>query len=119
MRTWMTETETPSGRIVIDMPGYLPVTIYADTTQQYTEEEIEELQDSSWGQMMEIPVPEDLLFQWWIDDLDSNELHWDKYKYESTYKEFKRWFNEESTADDCDTLYGWLKNHNYNWKRLD
>ena len=87
--------------------GYVPVTIYADTTRQYSEEEIEEMMNSTWGQMMEIPVPKDLLFQWFNDHQPS------------TYEEFEHWFYEESTADDCDTLYDWLCEHGYFWKRLD
>lgn len=84
--------------------GYLPVTIYADTTRQYSEEEIEEMMDKElWGQMIEIPVPEDLLKEW----------------FDGTDEEFWRWFNDESTADDTDTLYDWLVAHNYTWKRLD
>ena len=99
---------------MIDMPDYLPVTIYADTTKQYTEEEIEELQDSNWGQMIEIPVPRGLLKQWWYE-CGNSEDGWD----ECTEHDFWKWFNEESTADDTDTLYDWLVAHNYCWKRLD
>lgn len=99
---------------------YLCVTIYADTTRQYSEEEIDEMMNSQWGQMIEIPVPEDLLFRWWLDDLDSNKTHWGKNAWESgDHEEFLKWFYEESTADDCDTLYDWLVANNYCWKRLD
>ena len=126
MRTWMTEKETERGRIMVEMPDYLVVTIYADTVDQYTEEEIEELQNSPWGQMIEIPVPADLLKQWWFDCLE-----FDRAQPESAYcmpedgwsectdKDFWQWHNEESTADDCDSLYDWLVAHKYCWKRLD
>ena len=114
-RTWMIVTEKHShfgDRDVVRMPDYLPVTIYADTTRQYSEEEIDEMMNDTWGQMMEIPVPENLLFQWWCDDqYDNIET--------ATREEFEKWFYEESTADDCDTLYSWLCKHNYFWKRLD
>ena len=106
MRTWMLVTEHNShfgDRETVEMPDYLPVTIYADTTRQFSEDEIEEMQNSTWGQMIEIPVPEDLLKEW----------------FDGTDEEFWQWFNEESTADDCDSLYGWLVAHNYTWKRLD
>ena len=108
MRTWMT-VEKIGNREYVNMPGYLPVTIYADTTNQYTDEEIEEMQNSTWGQMMEIPVPEDLLFRWWQDD---------NYGNSSSREDFNKWFYDESTADDCDTLYNWLVAHNYFWKRI-
>ena len=111
-RTWMKEQENARGGVDVYMPDYLPVTIYADTTRQYSEEEIDEMMNDTWGQMMEIPVPENLLFQWWCDDqYDNIET--------ATREEFEKWFYEESTADDCDTLYSWLCKHNYFWKRLD
>ena len=119
-RTWMTETPRARGGVDIYMPDYLPVTIYADTTRQYSEEEIDEMMNDTWGQMMEIPVPEDLLFQWWCDDQYDSKLYWGKHAWETaTREEFEKWFYEESTADDTDTLYAWLIAHNYFWKRLD
>lgn len=107
----------------IDMPDYLPVTIYADTTGQYSEEEIEEM-NGVWGQMIEIPVPKELLIQWWFDclefdrDPEFNEEPDDGWP-ECTEEDFWRWFNDESTADDADSLYDWLVAYNYCWKRLD
>jgi len=123
MRIWMLVTEHNShfeDSETVEMPDYLPVTIYADTTGQYSEEEIEEMMERDfWGQMIDIPVPEDLLFQWWLDDLDNNRLHLGKHAWQTgDYEEFQRWFHEESTADDTETLYHWLVAHNYNWKRL-
>ena len=103
-----------------DKENMLCVTIYADTTGQYTDEEIEAFESEFWGQMLDIPVPEDLLFCWWMDDQINNKVHWGTHAWESAdYEEFKRWFHEESTADDTDTLYKWLVAHNYYWKRLD
>lgn len=114
MRTWMLVTEHNShfgDRETVEMPDYLPVTIYADTTRQYTEEEIEEMMERDfWGQMIEIPVPENLLFKWWQETFDKDCFSRD---------EFHEWFYEESTADDTDTMYDWLVAHNYTWKRLD
>lgn len=88
----------------------LPVTIYADTTDQYTEEEIEEMQ-GIFGQMIEIEVPEDLLFQWFV------EQEWEDYS--TDIKDFYRWVYEESVADDADTLFDWLVAHGFHWKRSD
>ena len=121
MRTWITVKEK-NGREYVDMPDYLPVTIYADTTGQFTEEEIEQMQNSNWGQMIEIPVPADLLKQWWDDCLEFDREYGDEPEDgwgEVTDDDFWRWYKEESTADDCDSLYDWLVDHNYHWKRLD
>ena len=47
-----------------DMYGYFPVPVYKDTTGQYTDEECDE------DNCVEIPVPEDLLWQWWCEGLE-------------------------------------------------
>ncbi len=98
------------------------VTIYASDTDLFTEDEINEMVNSVeyYTEMIDIPVPEGLLFQWWLDDLDNNRLYWGKHAWQTgDYEEFQRWFREESTADDTETLYHWLVAHNYNWKRID
>ena len=127
MRTWMT-VEEKNGREYVDMPDYLPVTIYADTTGLFTEQEIEEMETSSdlFSEMIEIPVPVDLLKQWWYDglefDREQGKLEGQKPEDgwgEVTDKDFWRWYEEESTADDTNTLYDWLVDHNYLWRRLD
>jgi len=91
----------------LEKENMMCVTIYADTTRQFTDEEIESLQNSFWGQMLDIPVPKDLMWQWY----KSNEP-------KATMDEFRTWFYEESTADDCDSLYDWLVAHGYQWKRF-
>ena len=97
----------------------LPVTIYADTTDQYTEEEIEEMQ-GVFGQMIEIEVPEDLLFQWWLE-IQSTGGRWfaGDTLLPQTKEGFLRWVYEESVADDADTLFDWLVAHGFHWKRSD
>ena len=90
-----------------------PVTIYKDTTGQYTEEECD------LDNMIEIPVPPALLFQWWIEDLVNNKTYWGNAWQDGDEESFARWYKEESIADDADTLYSWLCDHNYFWKRLD
>lgn len=128
MRKWLIETPVDQGTIHyvdVKMPGYLPVTIYADTTRQFSEEEIDKMMRSQWGQMMEIPVPEDLLFQWFFEEwnyaetLKKPEAIEFGLSMETAKSDFATWFYQESTADDCDTLYDWLVSHNYCWKRLD
>ena len=127
MRNWIIETPMEQGVIRwidVKMPGYLPVPVYADKTRQFSEEEIEEMMYSQWGQMIEIPVPEDLLFQWWFEEWNYGETLKDPeaiefgLSMETAKSDFRIWFYEESTADDCDTLYDWLCKHNYFWKRL-
>ena len=104
----------------------LCVTIYADTTDLFTEAEVEEMVNSPayFTEMIDIPVPEDLLKQWWYDciEFDRNpdfveepEGGW----AEATDDDFWKWFKEESTADDTDSLYNWLVAHNYYWRRVD
>lgn len=105
--------------------NYLEVTIYADTTGQYSESEVEIMQRTD-NIMIEIPVPADLLKQWWFDCLEFDRAQPESQAYkpedgwpEATDEDFWYWFKEDSVAYDCDSLYDWLVNHNYRWKRLD
>ncbi len=127
MRTWMIVTEKHShfgDWDVVRMPDYLPVTIYKDTTDQYTEEEITEFIRSNlfFSEMVEIPVPNDLLKQWWYECLEFDREQGDEPEggwAPVTDDDFLRWVWKESTADDTQNLYDWLCDHNYFWKRLD
>lgn len=100
--------------------GYLCVPIYKDSTMQYTDEECDE------DNCVEIPVPEDLLWQWWCEclEFDRSQPESEQWKPEGgwdepTKDELLRWCNEESTCDDTIDLYEWLCDHGYYWKRLD
>lgn len=102
------------------MPEYFPVSIYKDTTDQYTNGECDA------DNCVEIPVPEDLLWQWWIEclEFDRSQPEAEAYKPEDGWDEPTRddlikWVYEESTCDDTQNLYCWLMQHNYYWKRLD
>ena len=101
-----------------DKENMLCVTIYTDTTGQYTDEEIDR-----WGNLLDIPVPEDLLWEWYKDceRFDREESCWvpDGGYTDSTYEDFRKWYEEEYTADDVNSLYSWLVAHGYHWKRLD
>lgn len=105
------------------MERLLPVPIYADTTGQYTEDDLDAMEFLPFGQVLEIPVPESLLKAWWYECLQFDreescqepEGGWPPV----TDDDFYAWVFEESTADDCDSLYDWLTDHNYYWRRLD
>ena len=95
----------------------LPVTIYKDTTRQYTDEECDI------DNTIEIPVPFDLLFAWWNEQWDNGDEFYAEFsgngeRIPQDVEGFIRWVNEESTADDTIDLYRWLIDHNYYWKRL-
>lgn len=121
MRTWM--TATPWDRcgihsVWIDMPDYYPVTIYKDTTGQYTDDECDR------DNCVEIPVPKQLLLQWFRKEwnIDRDFEHMNKeygYTEADVLEDLKTWVYEESTADDSVNIYGWLMDHGYYWKRLD
>jgi len=122
-RVWWTE-RIENGLEIVSMPDYLPVTIFADSTGQYTEDEC--VNDN----LVEIPVPNDLLYQWWIETCERFGPFEAEFMSDGQIPinedGFKRWVWEESTAMDtewpccsCDTLYDWLRDHNYYWKRLD
>jgi len=103
------------------MNTVLPVTIYADTTGQYSEEELWQMEQYPSGQMIDIPVPEDLLKQWWYDCLDFDreqvpvpEGGWP----DVSDSDFYHWLRNEYTADDTQCLYDWLFDHVYHWHRL-
>ena len=99
----------------------LGVCVYADITGEYTKEEINDMMDHApLGQCIYIPVPYDLLFQWYMEQDDLRDYVRREYGkgIKSDEKEFEWWFFNESIADDCDSLYGWLVAHNYIWKRL-
>lgn len=123
-RTWMTVTENHAhfgDWDTVRMPDYLPVTIFADSTGQYTEEEY------CVDNLLEIPVPKDLLYQWWIEQWENGNKFYAEFTGDGLLpmdeSGFLTWVWEESVADDTeldvDTLYDWLKRHNYFWKRLD
>ena len=126
-RTWMIVTENHAhfgDWDIVRMPDYLPVTIYKDTTDQYTEEEITEFIRSNlfFSEMVEIPVPNDLLKQWWYECLEFDREQGDEPEggwAPVTDDDFLRWVWKESTADDTINLYDWLCDHGYFWKRLD
>ena len=126
-RPWITKWHFTYGEHEWDkiiMSDYLPVTIYADTTGQYSEEEIEKMQDEFWGQMIDIPVPENLLKKWWYECLEFDREWGVGWMPEDGWPEvsdddFRHWLHAESTADDTNSLYDWLVAHNYTWKRID
>lgn len=102
----------------VDMPGYFPVSVYKDSTGQYTDKECDD------DNVVEIPVPENLLWQWWLECLEfDRDPRWNKEPDdgwgEVTRDDLIRWVYHESTCDDTYMLYEWLCYHNYYWKRLD
>lgn len=105
------------------MEKMLPVTVYADITGQYTDDEIDlETCADLFGNTVEIPVPESLLKQWWYECLEFDreqacfvpEGGWPPV----TDFDFYQWVYEESTADDTVSLIDWLSDHRYQWRRL-
>ena len=121
MKNWMTEIKVNYGtftRVLVDMPDYYPVTIYKNTTGQYTDDEIDD-------NIVEIPVPKDLILQWFTEtwnydkiDFTDPDVVWFGLTKDTVKEDLKIWLYEESTADDADGLYDWLVAHNYCWKRL-
>ena len=99
------------------MFGFYPISIYKDTTGQYTDVECDD------DNVVEIPVPIDLLWQWFVEcaEFDREECCWTPEDgwCDLTRDDLKKWVFEESTCDDTQNLYDWLCNHNYFWKRLD
>lgn len=104
----------------VTMYGYFPVSVYKDSTMQYTDAECDE------DNCVEIPVPEDLLWQWWCEGLEFDRSQPESKQYEPedgwdepTRDDLVRWVYEESTCDDTIDLLEWLEDHGYYWKRLD
>ena len=128
MRTWMTETNVNYGtftRVLIDMPDYYPVSIYKDTTGQYTDEEIDNPCEL-FSNIVEIPVPKDLLLQWFTEtwnydkiDFNDPDVVWFGLTKDTVKEDLKTFVYEESDCDDTVALYSWLVAHGYQWKRLD
>lgn len=120
-KKWMISTVVWYGsekRTLIDMPGMLPVSFYKDITGQYTDEECD------LDNVVEIPVPEDLLLQWFRKEWHIDDS-FDRYSQEFGYTEsdvkddLKTWVYQESTCDDTIELFQWLEDHGYTWKRID
>ena len=107
----------PDDRTWDDREKILPVPIYKDTTDQYTDEECDD------DNCVEIPVPEDLLWQWYLEceefDREQSCQEPEGGWAESTIEDMYRWVWEESTCDETLDLYYWLTKHNYFWKRID
>ena len=76
------------------MENMLTVTVYADTTGLFTEEQINWLLDgpSVWGNICDILVPESIVREWYE-------------KYYEDDETFEEWFHEIYTCDDTDGLY--------------
>lgn len=80
------------------MKNLIPVTVYCDSTDLYTEEEI--MREN----LCELLFPKEIVKEWvWltappgeIERLSGNE---------NGYDWFDQWYYEESTADDTDGLY--------------
>ena len=79
------------------MEKMLAVTVYADTTGLFTEEQINWLLDgpSVWGNICDILVPESIVREWYekycADDDEADT--------------FEKWFKEVYTCDDTDGLH--------------
>lgn len=99
--------ETINEKISTRKPVVYPVCIYKDTTGQYTDDECDA------DNCVEIPVPEDLLVQWFKD----NDC-WNQQTSAEILEDLYKWVYEESTCDETCDLYDWLRAHGYHWKRL-
>ena len=120
MRTWITKTPYSAYGVQcehISMDGFFPISIYKDTTGQYTDEECDR------NNCVEIPVPKNLVIQWFHDTWNIEAAFGKFGELGYTEDEFLRdvyfWVYEESTCDETNDLYDWLCKHNYYWKRLD
>jgi len=108
----------PEDRYWDDVEKMLPVGIWKDTTGQYSDEECDE------DNMVTIPVPQDLLWQWYMENAEFDREQCADQEPEGgwaeiTIEDMLRWLWEEYTLDETDGLYYWLAQHNYYWKRLD
>ena len=97
------------------MKKLLPVTIYADTTGQFTDEECD--RDNT----VEILVPRDLLYQWFVETCQNDGPFFEEFTGTDpipvTERGFLKWVYAESTADDTVELYHWLNVHGFTWTR--
>lgn len=112
----------PEDRTWSDINKMLPVSIYKDSTGQYTDEEVYDPCDP-WSNIMEIPVPQDLLWKWYMECAEFDREQCPEYEPEGgwgeiTVEDMLRWVWEESTCDETYGLYDWLIAHNYKWTRL-
>ena len=112
---FMTEPEDQTWE---DSERMLPVGIWKDTTNQYTDEECDKDNE------LVIPVPQDLLFKWYMENAEFDREQCPEYMPEGGWPDIPisdmlRWLWEEYTLDETDGLYYWLTQHGYYWKRLD
>lgn len=94
------------------MPGYYPVPFYKDITGMYTDEECDD------DNCVEIPVPEDLLWEWFTTESNYSEDEDGEAAY-LTRDDLVKWVYEESICDETIWLFEWLQDHKFFWKRLD
>lgn len=113
--------DAPGHAFNVDEFKMLPVTIYKDTTGQFTDEEMDDPNDLM-SDMVEILVPADALWKWWLEclEFDREQCPYDEPEGgwpEATKTDMLRWVYEESIADDAYSLYDWLVVHGYSWTK--
>lgn len=91
----------------------IPVCVYCDSTDLFTEEEI--MQEN----LCDLDFPEYIVRAWYEEhkaDFDEDTAH--ELKIPLSECNFYIWFNEVSTAIDTDGLYDWaIKNYGFHAKR--
>lgn len=100
------------GEYPVDAHKEYYITIYADNTPWYTEEELIH------SNMVDIKVPKDLLIQWYKEnpDLETNAV---KELNGETCCGFFRWLMQFSDCDMTEGLFSWLINHGFEPRKED
>lgn len=91
---------------------YYYITIYADNTGWYTEDEL------NWSNMVDIKVPRELMLQWYEEnpELEANAIK--ELKLTGSCG-FYRWLMEVSECNMTDGLFAWLVDHGYTPNKSD
>ncbi len=99
------------GEYKTDEKEFYYITVYADNTGWYTEEELIK------SNMVDIKVPRKLAYEWYYNNSDLKETT--KRELPRSECTFEDWLYKVSDCDQTDSLFQWLLDHGFTPRKED